>query len=817
MPLATGGRWVSGFQNELVGQQRFPSTFYFPVLILLADDSPREQVTHFSLTSLSLCNLSPLFWTLFSLQPCLDGYSRDFHRYNNWAAKMMRYSYWPILVYRRNFNESFREALDHYPIKIVFFQSGSANENVMSSVSTFRSPAIVVVEDKYTKGLAESFGLFTLRVDKKLSSHLAQAIEKHARTDPDEFRKKGFSDDELAPIDLVHKFPDKFTFGETHLKRFRFTNVRLFRPNEVIATFLRRQHPRQGSARTKPEQRLNTLLNSVTAIFGERLIDHLVIEAEDAPDEHLDKNIAGALAKYTAEKSAEAYEALLQEVKKHLDVYPGACDLAVCCPSINPRYAFETLARKIPSRVLRLVLRRTSADYLDYVYPEDDFRSRRDFLLYSALMMVLATENEYLANVLSLHCLASRRPVLRFPKLSSALYGRLRALRRGFDHSKPKPFLKQLMSFIEELEKEIPGEILSFIAKYRNLSTKIISDLPIEWLRLEGVPFVYHRPCSRLPMTPGNNLLVHYQSARTILRLTEEEFRHIAVLNALQPEDEIYQYPKILSKHLEEGGIEHQYEEVQTIKDFQSFLGTTRPFVLIHFGHGSYDRSQDRGFLHIGQEKTEIWELESLTVPPIIMLAACETAAIAETHNTPANAWLAQGARSVLATLFPVQVDLTLTLFARIIANLQASILGEDALRTWEMVVSKTLMLNRYLDYIYPYNEWRERKGLPRVPNEFPLEFTYRWNRLRGVSQTEAHRKYAEIVEGALAYFGAEFATSFRLFLEGHDAIPHTMFFTHLGSPETIHIIPGQAKKARTRLTSIEYWEKRPREDLRKT
>jgi hypothetical protein len=83
-----------------------------------------------------------------------------------------------------------------------------------------------------------------------------------------------------------------------------------------------------------------------------------------------------------------------------------------------------------------------------------------------------------------------------------------------------------------------------------------------------------------------------------------------------------------------------------------------KPFILIRFGHGSYDRLRDRGFLHIGPERAEIWKLKKLTVPRIVMLGACETAAIAETHSTPANAWLAQGARAVLGTYFPVQADI---------------------------------------------------------------------------------------------------------------------------------------------------------------
>lgn len=811
MPLA-GGRWVSGHENDFVGQPQHPSTSYFPILVILADDPPREQVTNFTLTSMSLCKLTPLFWTLFSFQPCLDGYAADFHRYNTWAAKLIRYAHWPLLVYARNFNSSFIEVLDHYPIKVVFFQARSATREILRAASKFRSPAILVVEGASNRALAESLALPYLTVNGKLPKALTKAIENLARTPPDDYRKKGFEESEIAPITLVNSFPKEFVFSESRLRPYPFTNIRLLRANEVLANSLRRRVPLDLTSQPLAEKRLDALLKSAETVFGERLIDHLVVEATDAPDPDLDPNLKSKLAKYVRQKTPKNYESLLSAAIEQLRIYPGACDLTLCCPAINPRYALESLRTTVPSRILRLVLRRTAADYLDYVHPQEDFRSKEELILYSALMTILATENEYLSNTLSLQALASRRPTLRIPKLSSGLFGRLRALRRGYLYSRPKAFLKQLRSFIEELEKEFPSKILEFVTKYQNLSMKLISDLPIEWLPLEGVPLIYHRNCSRIPMT-GNNLFVHYQSSRVTIRLSEEELHKTTILNSLKRDDPIHDFPKVLSELLTEKKIGHTYSEVRSVGEFISVLKATQPFILIHFGHGSYDRQTDRGFLHVGSEKTEIWELEQLTVPPIVMLGACETAAMSETHNTPANGWLAQGARAVLGTLFPVEVDLTITLFARILANLQAAILDLDQLPTWEMVVSKTLMLNRYLDYLHPFDRWRARKGLPQVPKDFILEFTYRWNKLRGISQSKAHGNYIEFMRSALRHFGAEFASSFDNFIETEDAIPHTMFFTQLGSPETIHIVKSSSRIDSQELQSVKYWQRRAEED----
>jgi hypothetical protein len=221
-----------------------------------------------------------------------------------------------------------------------------------------------------------------------------------------------------------------------------------------------------------------------------------------------------------------------------------------------------------------------------------------------------------------------------------------------------------------------------------------------------------------MPFTPGNGLLAHFNHCRADLRIGPEEARRILILNCLAPDDSLYSDAEYFSTALREIGVPHAYEAPSTADAYARALREHQPYFLVHWGHGSYNRDEDHGYLHIRNERTQLWDLRGASIPPIVMLAACETAAIAETHNTPANAWLALGARSVLATYFPVRADLTTVLFTRVFANLLEAVHGRQLLSTWSVVVAKTLALNRYLDYLYGFVEWCLQRGRPVPPRE---------------------------------------------------------------------------------------------------
>ena len=71
--------------------------------------------------------------------------------------------------------------------------------------------------------------------------------------------------------------------------------------------------------------------------------------------------------------------------------------------------------------------------------------------------------------------------------------------------------------------------------------------------------------------------------------------------------------------------------------------------------HGSHATGDDVAYLHLGDEKVNIWELRNqISVSPIVFACACDTSALDRSHVTVSNGLLACGARTIIGTSLPV-------------------------------------------------------------------------------------------------------------------------------------------------------------------
>jgi hypothetical protein len=128
------------------------------------------------------------------------------------------------------------------------------------------------------------------------------------------------------------------------------------------------------------------------------------------------------------------------------------------------------------------------------------------------------------------------------------------------------------------------------------------------------------------------------------------------------------------------------------------------------------------------------------------------------------------------------------------------------------VVVSKTLILNRYLDFFYGFVDWRRRRNLPPLPGEILLEYTFLWNQQQW-TLPEGYRRCPELLATAIGRFGLELRESYRDYLQGEATVPHTMFFTHLGAPETIVLRKEPDPMFDEKSAALAYWQSRLQED----
>jgi hypothetical protein len=64
----------------------------------------------------------------------------------------------------------------------------------------------------------------------------------------------------------------------------------------------------------------------------------------------------------------------------------------------------------------------------------------------------------------------------------------------------------------------------------------------------------------------------------------------------------------------------------------------------------------------------------------------------------------------------------------------------------------------------------------------------------------------------AMDRFGRDLGDSFREYLSSEVTMPHTMFFVHLGSPETILVRKNRDPKFEENSPALAYWQMRSHE-----
>ena len=102
------------------------------------------------------------------------------------------------------------------------------------------------------------------------------------------------------------------------------------------------------------------------------------------------------------------------------------------------------------------------------------------------------------------------------------------------------------------------------------------------------------------------------------------------------------------------------------------------------------------------------------------------------------------------------------------------------------------------------------KKGIVPCAAQLLLEYPYRWNKTTK-SLVDGYRRCPSIIREALTFFGEEFAVAFDNYLKLDAVMPHTMFFTHLGSPETI-LLAKEASPPGRESEAEEYWQRRDAE-----
>ncbi len=215
------------------------------------------------------------------------------------------------------------------------------------------------------------------------------------------------------------------------------------------------------------------------------------------------------------------------------------------------------------------------------------------------------------------------------------------------------------------------------MAMVRSSYIEVFSDFPIGLAVMPGAtsPLCCFKQISYRPLTPISRSLAIEFSIKNQLYIGKGSKIKLIIAECLEKCDKIRPNSDVAMSSIQSLQEDYEnlsivYKEISSVDDFKHFLKDNEDaqFLLIST-HGSYDRANNFTGLVMGKH---LWlpTEDDLRVPPIVLLSACSTSSRGIGAVTVSDLFLRLGARVILGTLIPVNVNRNAFLVSRFLVNI---------------------------------------------------------------------------------------------------------------------------------------------------
>ena len=299
-----------------------------------------------------------------------------------------------------------------------------------------------------------------------------------------------------------------------------------------------------------------------------------------------------------------------------------------------------------------------------------------------------------------LHCSMRFSPYLRLPVMGKNINSELSFVGiKNIEKLATSPSKnKSIRKAMETIGKKIASEALvpSTVEMLQKSVTQIVAmtDLPIEWMMIDGVPLGFSHDVCRIPETPAVGMLSQYMECKFIpFNIPKDILKHTLVIFGNEEDSFVKAHEPVvdLSKVL---GF--QIRKCLTKEAFFNTIKEMDPLLLIVDTHGGVDEETHQSFLTMGDEVVSGDDVVKSDIHPrIVFLSACNTFTTYNTVSTIANAFFQVGAAAVTTSYMPVLIEPATTLYTRLLNNLNIAA-THNVHRNWLAFVSH-LMRTSYI------------------------------------------------------------------------------------------------------------------------
>ena len=480
----------------------------------------------------------------------------------------------------------------------------------------------------------------------------------------------------------------------------------------------------------------------------------------------------------------------------------SSTDIVLYAPAIlRHLHAFGSdfwnkLFRKIDSRQLREIIRDgvfRNPHYSGFGLPlknVEDLPNPYEHPIAGQILQIRQIELQLTAAGIGALATSSMQPALRLPNAINFHAASLREIERHShrDSERGRKLLqKTYKTMVNAIERQISPEIIEDM-RSRTESITLVTDAPIEWLRVEGLPLMIRHDVSRIGMTPGN-LMLHQCVLSRMLILDAAALDDILVVRAFAEDDHIRGH---LEHALGAYGIDRlriRFVDVDDRAGLVACLNAFAGMLVIFDCHGGHGGDDSHGWLKIGRDKVDPWQLGGeARVPPIVILSACSTFALAGSHASVANGLIRSGAVSVIGTFLPVQSAQSAIFVARLLYRIDAFLPALKALDrnfvTWRTLVSTFLRMSfatDLLNFFIRDKAWLSGEMFTRIGRQANFDI----NTLR----SDWYRRFVR----RIAWVARRPIFQIQLAIDTESPLVESMLYCQIGRPELIGIHLGDS------------------------
>lgn len=408
----------------------------------------------------------------------------------------------------------------------------------------------------------------------------------------------------------------------------------------------------------------------------------------------------------------------VKEVTSTFEQASSKSDLILYCPSIytylydfNSQF-WNSIKRREKSKAVRDFIMNglfKNPNYSGFDFSLKNEQQSKELQKSTLVRQIIETRKFELAfsssaiNFLSVY---NNAPALRLPNKLNFFHSNLRDIESLSKSDKPQSNTKlkrKFEQFASDMKEEI-GEALRDYIVTKSSSLTICTDSILEWVCLDRIPLMFTHEISKISTTPGNKFLQEATNFSSF-SLSRKQLNSITVIRSFKDADPIRNVlEEAINSHIgDKNGLNIEFIDVSSIEEFVEVVNNCDDNILILDCHGNHGGGDAHGWLQIGSDRVDTWNLP-VVYPPIVILSACLTAAIGGSHASVANGFLSKGSLSVLGTLLPVDAvksaNFIGSLLRRTSVYLDALVDLNVPMITWRRFLSGFLRISYCSDFL---------------------------------------------------------------------------------------------------------------------